>query len=698
MSRALVRLLTLVGLVAAVVVAPAAGTAPSNPAAAADLRFFDPGHIISDAVFYDSLSMDAGAIQAFLDAKGANCVDGAMPCVKRYGQATSYRAPTSFCGAFPGSGYDSAATIIAKVGAACGISPRVLLVILQKEQGLVTGTRPTARQYEIAMGMGCPDTAACNTLYYGFANQVYSAAAQYRRYQVNANSYGYVAGRNNTIGWHPNGGCGSSSVYIANQATAGLYNYTPYRPNQAALNAGYGTGDSCSSYGNRNFWNYFTDWFGSTHSLGGAALYAKYQEPTIKAMVGAPTSGFFCGLIRGGCFQMFLAGKILWSPATGAHPVSGMIGESYAVRGNEIGGLGYPISDPGCGLRNAGCYQLFQNGRLYGSASTGVHQVRGGNLEAWDAWGLEHGPLGYPGTDEIGGLRRGGSYQVFEGGKIYWSPMAGSRAVVGPMRTGYDLRGSENGSLGYPLSDTICGLRDGGCYQWFERGTMYSSSSTAAQWVYGGIREAWDALALENGPLGYPTSDERDAPGGGRVQTFQGGAIYWGPYTGARVITGAVLAAFDARGGIAGGLGYPVISTACGLRDGGCYQVFQNVRLYGSASTPVHMVFGGILEKWDRWALENGPLGYPLSDETAGLVGGGTYQLFQGGAIYWSPFTGVAHPVTGPIRDTWAATGSENGPLGYPAEDPRAVPGGTSQKFQHGTLTWDSATGTVTAS
>ena len=53
-------------------------------------------------------------------------------------------------------------------------------------------------------------------------------------------------------------------MYIQNQATAGLYLYTPYRPNAAALANLYGTGDGCSSYGNRNFWRMFTDWFGST--------------------------------------------------------------------------------------------------------------------------------------------------------------------------------------------------------------------------------------------------------------------------------------------------------------------------------------------------------------------------------------------------------------------------------------------------
>ena len=52
--------------------------------------------------------------------------------------------------------------------------------------------------------------------------------------------------------------------YIQNQATANLYYYTPYQPNAAALRAGYGEGDGCSAYGNRNFYQYFTDWFGST--------------------------------------------------------------------------------------------------------------------------------------------------------------------------------------------------------------------------------------------------------------------------------------------------------------------------------------------------------------------------------------------------------------------------------------------------
>jgi hypothetical protein len=149
----------------------------------------------------------------------------------------------------------------------------VLLVTLQKEQGLVAASTPTSDMYRKAMGYACPDTGAgCDAYYNGFFNQLYSAAKQFQRYRANPTGYGYVVGRTNYIQWHPNAACGSSGVVIKNQATRSLYIYTPYQPNAAALAAGYGMPPvaqrACSSYGNRNFWLYFTDWFGSTQVTG----------------------------------------------------------------------------------------------------------------------------------------------------------------------------------------------------------------------------------------------------------------------------------------------------------------------------------------------------------------------------------------------------------------------------------------------
>jgi hypothetical protein len=255
--------------------APAAAPVP-EPALepAADTSAFRPGNIITDAVFYDSGAMTVTQIQAFLNSEGASCrqASGQPPCLKNYRQTTQTQPASSYCPRqYTGAANETAAAIIAKVAVACGINPRVLLVMLQKETGLVTRTGPTAHLYNRAMGFGCPDNAggACSAVYPGFFKQVYFASRQFKLYQAKPTGYGHVPGIVNNVRFHPNAACGSSPVRIENQATAGLYNYTPYQPNAAALAAGYAaSSNSCSSYGNRNFWLYFTDWFGSTQTPG----------------------------------------------------------------------------------------------------------------------------------------------------------------------------------------------------------------------------------------------------------------------------------------------------------------------------------------------------------------------------------------------------------------------------------------------
>ncbi|MEU1972522.1 hypothetical protein ABZ477_12740 [Microbacterium sp. NPDC019599] len=254
--------------------APAAGAAPAaaetaqaNIVAAADLSKFQAGNIVSDAVFFDRTTMSAAAIQTFLESKVPACQSG-YTCLKDWYDSSRTTTADAMCGAYSGGSRERASTIIYKVAQACGINPQVIIVTLQKEQGLVTHTWPSEWRFRIAMGQGCPDTAACDTRYYGFFNQVYGAAWQFKRY---ANPPGtsqfftwYAPGNTWNILYNPNRDCGSSPVFVQNQATANLYYYTPYQPNAAALRAGYGEGDGCSAYGNRNFYNYFTDWFGST--------------------------------------------------------------------------------------------------------------------------------------------------------------------------------------------------------------------------------------------------------------------------------------------------------------------------------------------------------------------------------------------------------------------------------------------------
>lgn len=228
---------------------------------------FNPGNIISDYNFFNSWAMTEGEIQAFLDrsiagpCENSNC----LSVLKMNTPNASWSWGT--CAPYSGAANESAARIIYKVQRACGLSAKVILVTLQKEQSLVTRTGPSTEILRKAMGMGCPDTDVCDSQYYGFFNQVYAAARQIVWY-TNPDSSMYKSGKFavgqvRPVQLHPNAACGAPGVKIGNLATAALYHYTPYQPNAAALAAGWGaSSDACSSYGNRNFSLYYNKWFG----------------------------------------------------------------------------------------------------------------------------------------------------------------------------------------------------------------------------------------------------------------------------------------------------------------------------------------------------------------------------------------------------------------------------------------------------
>lgn len=220
---------------------------------------FDPGSIISDGQFFNGNAMSEAEVQAFLDDQSTCAGDR---CLNAMTFATVDMPADDYCGAYVSDGRERAAAIIDKAARACGISQKVLLTVMQKEQHLVTAADPSDFQYKAAMGLSCPDDASCDPAYAGFFRQVYGAANRYRYYVAHEDRYGYHAGELNTIQYHPDAACGASDVYIENQATALLYIYTPYQPNEAALAAGYGEGDACSSYGNRNFALIYHGWFG----------------------------------------------------------------------------------------------------------------------------------------------------------------------------------------------------------------------------------------------------------------------------------------------------------------------------------------------------------------------------------------------------------------------------------------------------
>ncbi|PWW22929.1 uncharacterized protein with LGFP repeats [Geodermatophilus normandii] len=693
--------LVLVGLFVCAVAVGIGASAPTESSTdletVADLSRFNPGNIISDGAFYDSSTMSVQSIQSFLERNGSG--------LRSYRMDTWSRSGDSRCGAYAGAAQETAATIVYKVGQACGINPQVLLVMLQKEQGLISAATPTYDQLRKAMGYGCPDTpAGCDATYNGFYNQVYMAARQFKNYRANPTRYGYVAGRTNSIGYqvapadptrfnHMDRDCGRASVYIENQATAGLYNYTPYVPNSAALAAGYGKGDACSAYGNRNFYNYFVDWFGSPQSAGAAAIWER--NVALKAAgvdLGPALNDVWCDQPNGGCRQRYTYGDIYWSQATGAHAVRGAILAKYYAMGGPAY-MGYPVAEEGQDRNASGVYYSnFQDGDVVWSQATGAHVVRGAILRAWQAVGAAGGYLGLPTGDHVGAAG-GGAVTDFQRGSIYWSQATGARAVRGAILAKYREAGGP-AALGYPVAEEGQDRNAPGVYYSnFQDGDVVWSQATGAHVVRGAILRAWQAVGAAGGYLGLPTGDHVGAAGGGAVTDFQRGSIYWSQATGARAVRGAILAKYREAGGPAA-LGYPVAEEGQDRNAPGVYYSnFQDGDVVWSQATGAHVVRGAILRAWQAVGAAGGYLGLPTGDHV-GAAGGGAVTDFQRGSIYWSQATG-ARAVRGAILAKYREAG---GPafLGYPVGEEgrdRFASGVYYSNFQGGDVVWSQATG-----
>lgn len=255
---------------------------------------FKAGNIIDDAVFYNKDTMNVQQIQNFLNRLIPSCDTwgtgssgyGNLTNAQYAQQVMGWPGPPYVClgnyhenpntgetsyekggGSFVGG--ISAAQIIYNAAQTYGINPQVLLVLLKKESlGPVTSDSwPLKNQYRYAMGYACPDSgpgnsANCNSQRAGFYNQMTTAAWQLKYYKDNSNSYRYKIGWND-IQYSPNITCGTKQVNIENVATLSLYIYTPYTPNDGSLN-NYPGEAHCGAYGNRNFFMFFNEWFGST--------------------------------------------------------------------------------------------------------------------------------------------------------------------------------------------------------------------------------------------------------------------------------------------------------------------------------------------------------------------------------------------------------------------------------------------------
>ncbi|GAC1325949.1 MAG: hypothetical protein NVSMB13_09950 [Mycobacteriales bacterium] len=237
-----------------------------------------------------------------------------------------------------------------------------------------------------------------------------------------------------------------------------------------------------------------------------------------------------------GRFNLLATGSIYWTPQTGAHEVHGAISAKWSGLGSQASLLGYPLTNEEATPDGVGRFNHFQGGSVYWTPDTAEHEVHGAIREKWAALGWETGSLGYPLTDETKAADGVGRFGRFVGGSIRWTPWTGAFEVHGAIGEHYGALGEDSSVLGSPVTDEL-GTPDGvGRYNHFQGGSVYWTPWTGAFEVHGAIRERWAGMGWETGPLGYPTSDEHDAPGG-RVSAFQHGTIFWDAATGAVTVS-----------------------------------------------------------------------------------------------------------------------------------------------------------------
>ena len=241
------------------------------------------------------------------------------------------------------------------------------------------------------------------------------------------------------------------------------------------------------------------------------------------------------------------------------------------------------------------------------------------------------------------------------------------------------------------LGDCITGEYDipGGKAQDFREGRVFWSPDTGAHAVTGRIGAAYQAADGPDGDLGLPTSSEEKTPDGvGRYTTFENGAIYWSPKTGAHAVSGDIRKLWSEQGSELGDLGYPTSDAVRNPNKDGVAQGFQNGTVFQAADGEPRIVKGAILDKYKELGYENSDLGYPVSNEISLATGGGAMSRFENGIVYWSPKTGAHAVLYGQIFDAWGEDDYERGRFGYPTSDVQSVPGGGQEvEFEHGKIT-----------
>lgn len=662
--------LAVVAMFVSISVAAIQNNTPTSAVSATD---FKAGRIIDDVVFYNKDSMSVQQIQDFLNRLIPNCDTwGTGPSEYGGGTRAQYAAsrgwpgPPYAClnnyhenptthetsfekggGAF--SGGISAAQIIYNAAQQYGISPKVLLVMLKKESAgpLTADVWPLKTQYKYAMGYACPDSgpgysANCDSEKSGFYNQMMLAAWQLKYYREHPNDYRYGIGPN-SIQYSPDPNCGTGQVYIENMATLSLYIYTPYVPNSGAL-ANYPGTAPCGAYGNRNFFMFFSEWFGTTYGNSQIDMLKADQDikntyNAFSSQLGNPTTDItpdFNSVAR--VWQNFERGTIIWTPGRDAFPIlHGSIYDRWRALGGSAGAVGVPLNAAVTEATDGRQWQDFSGGTIIYSASTGAWEIYPGPIgNKWRQSGGSLGTLGKPTSSVIitNSIRK----QTFENGVIVRKDINSPAHIMSGSI--FETWSGNSSTLGTPTMDAVSEPSDGRIWQLFKQGLVIDDGSGA--WIirYGAVNDKWRTLGGSEGILGKPVSNQTTESDGRIWQLFEGGIL-----------------------------------------------------IQENAQSPAHpMVYGDIHDRWRDTGGSTGTLGVPRG-APADEADGRKWQLFKTGTVIWSPATG-AWEVQGWFYVTWKQYGGSTGSLGKPTGEKQIESDDTRwQMFEHGKITWTPSDG-----
>lgn len=180
---------------------------PAPQALAQVMESFDYSYIISDDDLTDYNSLNLVQIQSFLELKGSSLATYVDPITRLRPAQIIYNSAQDF-----------------------QLSPKFLLVLIQKEQSLIEQSSPGQYNYDWATGYavcdGCDVSDPAIQKFKGFYNQVYNAAKRIRTVYLDnlakngQTSSGFGPGISKTV----------DGVIITpeNFATAVLFTYTPH--------------------------------------------------------------------------------------------------------------------------------------------------------------------------------------------------------------------------------------------------------------------------------------------------------------------------------------------------------------------------------------------------------------------------------------------------------------------------------------